>query len=155
MEQTGSDSPGATQDVRAAIEALFSALRAKDLDAALRAFADDAVLIDPHYPTPRMVGKASIAEGLRWAFGGVRSFGFSVIGYFPASDGRGAAVEVETDHLLRIGMRIRFRQVFVVEARDGLVTRVQAYPSYGPGGIGGLILLLTRIGRTLSRKNRR
>jgi ketosteroid isomerase-like protein len=32
----------------------FAAVEAKDLDALLRVFADDAVVIDPHFPTRQL-----------------------------------------------------------------------------------------------------
>jgi ketosteroid isomerase-like protein len=40
-------------------------------------FADDAVVIDPHFPTPEMQGKAAITEGFREAITGMRSFGYT------------------------------------------------------------------------------
>ena len=45
----------------------FAAVEAKDLDMMMSLFADDAVLIDPHFSIPRMHGKAAITEGLRGA----------------------------------------------------------------------------------------
>jgi ketosteroid isomerase-like protein len=41
----------------------FAAVEAKDLDAMMSVFADDAVVFDPHFPTPQMQGKADITEG--------------------------------------------------------------------------------------------
>src|SRR5207248_1861195 len=35
--------------------------------------------------------------------------------------------------------------VTVIETRNGLITRLQAYPPYGPPGIGGLLVRLTRL----------
>jgi len=32
----------------------FAALEAKDLEAMMSLFADDAIVIDPHFPTPQM-----------------------------------------------------------------------------------------------------
>lgn len=126
--------------------------RVMDLGAALAFFADDAVLIDPHYPVPRMVGKSTIADGLRWSFGQMKTFGFTVENYFESEDGKSAALEVETAHVLNAGMRLNFPQVFVVEVRDGLLTRVRAYEPYGPGGVGGIVLGLTRLWRRVSKK---
>lgn len=138
--------------IRDIVERTFSAVVAKDTDAVVRLFADDAVLIDPHYPTPRMVGKAAIAEGMRWAFTSMKTFGFTMVNFFPSEDGQSAAVEMETHHVLKGGMKLDFPQAFVIELRDGLVIRLQAYEPYGPGGIGGFILKLTRLKRKLSRK---
>jgi ketosteroid isomerase-like protein len=141
---TGDPSPGAP-DPRALIESLFAALAAKNLDGALRCFADDAVLIDPHYPTAHMSGKAAIGDGLRWVFGMMKTLDFSVAHYFPSSEGERAAVEVDTNHLLRSGTQLRFRQVFIIEARGGLLTHVQAFEPYGPSGIGGMLLGLSHL----------
>jgi len=138
--------------IRDVAERNFAAVETKDADAVLRLFADDAVFIDPHYPTPRMVGKAAIAEGLRWAFTGMKTFGFTIVNFFPSEDGQSAAVEMATHHVLKSGMKLDFPQAFVMETRDGLITRLQAYEPYGPGGIGGLILKLTRLKRKVSRK---
>lgn len=57
-----------TVALRTLVEDAFAAFEAKDLSAALQYFADDAVMIDPHYPTPHMDGKRAISEGLQWAF---------------------------------------------------------------------------------------
>lgn len=141
-----------SKELQETMERQFAAIEAKDLDAALSFFADDAVLIDPHYPVPRMVGKAAIADGLRWSFGQMKTFGFTVENYFGSEDGRSAALEVASAHVLNAGMRLNFPQVFVVEARDGLLTRVRAYEPYGPGGIGGIVLGLTRLCRKASGK---
>ena len=43
----------------------FAAVEAKDLEAMMSLFADDAVVIDPHFPTRQMQGKAAIREGFR------------------------------------------------------------------------------------------
>lgn len=41
-------------------------------------------------------------------------------------------------------MVLRFDQLFVVESRDGKITRLQAYVPYGPPGVAGLLTHLTR-----------
>jgi ketosteroid isomerase-like protein len=137
---------------RSVIERLFAACEAKDLDAAIRCFAVDAVCHDPHYPTPRMVGRDAITEGLRWAFGSLQKMGFTPIHYLESEDGRVAAVETATAHRLPGGRPLEFQQTFIVETSDGLITRLRSYPPYGPGGIGGLILGLTRLRRRLARR---
>jgi ketosteroid isomerase-like protein len=40
----------------------FATVEAKDLEAMMSLFADDAVVIDPHFPTPQMQGKAAIIQ---------------------------------------------------------------------------------------------
>ena len=54
---------------RSHVEQLFAAFSARDLDAVMALFADDAIVFDPHYPTPLMAGKAAIRSGCEWAFG--------------------------------------------------------------------------------------
>jgi ketosteroid isomerase-like protein len=117
---------------RAAIEGLFAAFIAKDMGAVLALFADDAVMIDPHYPVREMRGKVAIRQGLEWAFRNIERPGFSLRRLLV--DGDGAMIEVDTHHVFRGGMAVRFPQVFVVDVRDGLISRLQAYPPHGPGG---------------------
>jgi hypothetical protein len=103
------------------------------LDAVLACLSDDAVVIDPHYPKPTM-----------------RQLGFPIVSYFEAADGTKAAVEVATSHVLAAGgMKLAFPQVFVIEARDGRITRLRAYTPYGPPGVGGMFLALTRLRRRM------
>ena len=141
-----------SEGTRIIVDRLFAAVQAKDVSAAMACFAEDGVCIDPHYPTPRMVGKAAIAEGLRWVFGTMEQLGFTPVNYFEAEDGQSAAIEMATSHRLPGGRQLEFSQTFVIERRDGLVTRLQSYPPYGPGGIDGLVLGLVRLQRRLVRR---
>jgi ketosteroid isomerase-like protein len=59
----------------------FATVEARDLDAMMSVFADDAVVIDPHFPTPQMQGKAAITEGFRGAITGMRSYGYTLVNY--------------------------------------------------------------------------
>src|SRR2546421_8059587 len=43
----------------------FAAVEAKDVEAMMSLLADDAVIIDPHFPTPQMQGKVAITEAFR------------------------------------------------------------------------------------------
>ena len=138
-----------TSAVRATIDRLFAAVAAKDIAAALDCFADDAVCIDPHYPAPHMVGKSAIADGLAWAFGTLEAMSLTPVNFF--ENGTSAAIETATAHRLPGGRPLTFTQTFVVETRDGRITRLQSYPPYGPGGIGGLMLGLARLQRRLAR----
>jgi ketosteroid isomerase-like protein len=139
-----------TSPLRELTERCFAAVEAKNLNAALACFADDAVVIDPHYPSPGMVGKEEIADGLRWGFGGMKTFGFAIARYFESPDGQGAAVEMATHHVLPNGIHLEFPQTFILDVKDGLVTRLQAYEPYGPPGVVGIFLGLTRLQRGLT-----
>jgi ketosteroid isomerase-like protein len=114
------------------IEHLFEACEAKDHQAALKLFADDAVFFDPHYPNPRMEGKEAIAGALDWLFANMNKLGFTIKNHFEAADGEKAAVEVDSDHIMGNGQAVSFPQVFVVETRDAKIVRLQAYEPYGP-----------------------
>ncbi|HZR41773.1 MAG TPA: nuclear transport factor 2 family protein [Ktedonobacteraceae bacterium] len=123
----------------------FAALSARDLEAMMCIFADDAVVIDPHFPTPRMQGKAAIRKGFQGAISGMRSFGYTIVNYCESENGQCAAVETATHHVLKSGMRRNFPQVFIFEMADGHIKRLQAYEPYGPHGIMGVFLSLARL----------
>lgn len=135
--------------LRTLIERTFTAVEAKDLEAVLQCFAEDGALIDPHYPSPVMVGKAAIEDGLRWAFTGMKQFGFTIVSYGEWPDGQHAAVEIATHHVLQTGRHLQFPQAFFIDARNQLITRLQAYEPYGPSGLVGLVLGVTRLQRRL------
>lgn len=137
--------------LRTVIERSFATVEAKDMAGMLSFFADNAIFIDPHYPTPRMVGKLAIAKGVQWGFDGMRKFSFKIVNYFEANDGHCAAVEVETSHILKNGIKLHFPQVFVFEVHEGLIHRLQAYEPYGPSGVAGFILAMTRLKHKLLR----
>jgi len=116
---------------------MIDAFMAKDLEKALGFFADDAVLIDPHYPQPRMQGRAEIERGLRWGLSSLEKPGFSVRNRAVA--GAIEFYEVDTKHKLKFGPTIAFDQAFVMETRDGKIARLQAYEPYPAPGIAGVI----------------
>jgi ketosteroid isomerase-like protein len=119
---------------RALAERLLSAFEAKDLEAALACFADDALLFDPHYATPEMRGKAAIQRGFEFILGIVKQPGFSVRHFWTGDDD--GALEVDTHHVLADGSEARFPQVFVFEVGDGLIRRLQVYAPYPPPAVG-------------------
>jgi len=125
------------------VQQVFGTFEAKDLEAVMACFADDAVLFDPHYPVPEMRGNDAIRRGLAWGLGNMKQPGFTVRHLWVS--GETAAVEVDTHHVFKGGIEARFPQVFVIESRDGLITRLQAYPPYGPPGVGRLLTRLTRL----------
>ena len=47
--------------------------------------------------------------------------------------------------MLKNGIKLDFPQVFFVEVEDGKITGLRAYEPYGPNGIGGLFLGLSRL----------
>lgn len=115
---------------RTYVEQLFAAFAAKDLDAVMALFAEDASVFDPHYPTPLMIGKAAIRSGFEWAFGALQQPGFAIRNFWAGENN--AAVEVDTHHVMMGGLELNFPQAFVLEWRDGLIGRLQAYVPYPP-----------------------
>lgn len=130
----------------------FASLEAKDLEALMRLFADDAVLIDPHFPALHMQGKDVIRKSMGEAMSGMHAFGYTIVNYCESANGQCAAVETATHHVLTQGMERNFPQAFIFEVTDGHITRLQAYEPYGPHGIIGLFLWLARLGSKLSGK---
>jgi ketosteroid isomerase-like protein len=126
---------------RRQVEQIFAAFEAKDIEAVMAQFADDATVTDPHYPIPEMAGKAAIRRGFEWALGNMERAGFNVVGIW--SDGDSGAVEVDTHHVFKGGMEVKFTQIFVIELQDGLITRLHSFGPHRPGGVGGAMLKVT------------
>ena len=132
----------------AEFQTMIDLFMAKDVEGVLALFADDAVLIDPHYPEPRMQGRAAIERGIRWGLSSLDKPGFRLRN--SAVDGDIGFFEVDTKHRLAIGLTIAFDQMFVMETRDGKITRLQAYEPYPAPGVAGLIRRATRLAWRLS-----
>ncbi len=139
------------EDVKGVVERLFRAAEAADMQGALACFSENGVLIDPHYPNPEMRGRAQIEAGLAWGASVMKQFGFRIEKLFEGADGRSAAIEVDTNHILKGGQKLSFQQVFIVEVKDGLITSMRAFEPYGPNGIGGFFLGLERLKRRMFR----
>lgn len=137
------------EDVERIVDRLFRAAEAGDRASAVACFAEDGLLSDPHYPNPNMRGRAEIDAGLAWGLSVMKQFGFRVVKVFAGADGRSAAFEVDTNHVLKSGQKLSFQQVFVVDVKDGLIASMRAYEPYGPNGIGGFFLGLERLKRKL------
>ena len=134
-----------TRSLRELVDSMFEAIMAKDLEATMAHFAEDGHLLDPHYPVQHMKGKGEIRDGLNWGFKSMKSFGFKIEKFFPGEDGQSAAVEADSFHVLSTGKELNFPQAFIFEFKDGLITRLQAYEPYPPGGLAGLFLGANRL----------
>lgn len=128
-------------DERSVLEQALGRMMERDLEGFLTMFAEDAVICDPHYPFPRMEGKAAIRHGLTWALKTLAKPGFEVREVW--MNGNKGVVEVQTHHVLTHGPDLHFEQVFLFETRDGLITHLRAFVPYRPPGIGGWIARLT------------
>lgn len=115
---------------RTHVEQVFARFAAKDLEAVMALFAEEAIVFDPHYPTPLMSGKGAIRSGFEWAFSTLLQPGFTIRHFWAGDDN--AAVEVDTHHVMLGGLELNFPQAFVLEWRDGLIVRLQAYTPYSP-----------------------
>ena len=124
------------------VEAIFNTFAAKDLNAVMTMFDENALVYDPHYPIPEMRGKAAIQRGLEWGLASMEKPGFTIRNFWV--NGEKAVVEVDTHHVFKGGMELKFPQVFVIETREGRVTRLQSYVPYPPPGIGGMMSDVTR-----------
>ena len=122
------------ESLRGLAERLFNAVEAKDLDGVLALFTEDGLLFDPHYPTPQMIGKPAITAGLQRGFGTMKTFGFTIENFYLGDDGRSAAAEVASAHVLEAGMRLNFPQAFFFEVRDGKFMRVNRMARMGSVG---------------------
>ena len=119
-----------TTTTKTQVEAMLKAFEAKDTEALLDYFAEDSIFFDPHYPEPQMQGKAAIKQGFEHAFSIIAKPGFQLRNFW--GNGRTAAAEVDTHHILQDGSEIRFPQVFILEMQDDLLTRLQCYVPYPP-----------------------
>lgn len=125
------------------LQSLFTALEDRDHAAAVACFTDDAVFFDPHYPTPRMEGRAAIDKGLTWGLKSMEKFGFTIEKTYPGEDGTSCGVEIDTHHFLKGSKELHFPQAFFVETTDGKISALRAYEPYGPNGFMGFMLRLS------------
>ena len=138
-----SDVPHNQVDGKELFDRLLQAFMRKDLPAVMSYFAEDAIFYDPHYPQPRMVGKAAIEQGIAWGMSTLEKPGFTLRHLW--LDGNSGVAELDTHHVIRGSMESKFDQVFVFEFRDGRFTRLQGYVPYPPHGIAGMISNVTRL----------
>jgi ketosteroid isomerase-like protein len=114
----------------------------KDLKEVMSYFADDAVMIDPHYPQSVMHGRIKIERGLAWSFRNLEKPGFVIRQVW--IEGDCASIEVATHHEFKGGLALHFDQVFIVETRDSKISRLQTYTPHAPSGIAGFVARITR-----------
>lgn len=137
-------------DALTMIADVFTALGERDEAAVHALMADDAVLVDPHYPQIEMRGRAAIERGLKWGMGSMEQFGFTIVRGYASDDGASAMVEVDTHHVLKGGKSLDFPQVFVIETTDGLITALRAYEPYRPNGVTGVFVRLSHVQERVS-----
>ena len=122
-------------------ETLLNLMMERNLEAMLDLIHEDAIVIDPHYPIERMEGKAAITRGLTWGLDTLGKPGFKVRQFYESENS--GMVEVDTHHVLKGGMEVKFEQAFAFEIADGKLIRIQAFVPYRQPGIGGWIPRIT------------
>lgn len=60
-----------------------------------------------------MKGKDAIRQGFEWALGNMEQAGFKVLRLW--TDGDSGAVEMDTHHVFKGSMEMKFTQVFVID----------------------------------------
>ncbi len=109
---------------------LLDAMTDKDMARTLASFTDDAVLFDPHYPNPTMVGKDAIRAGMDFAFGLLKQPKWTVLRSWETANS--VVLEADTHHELVNGITMEVKQVFVVDVKDGKITHWQSFVPYPP-----------------------
>jgi hypothetical protein len=61
----------------------------------------------------------------------MKQFGFTIVNYGEWDDGHHAAIEVATHPVLQSGKHLQFAQACFIDAKDNLITRIQAYEPCG------------------------
>lgn len=122
------------------IERDLHAVERKDLEAVLQRFTSDGLLRDPHYPFSEMHGHDEIRYGLSWAFETFQTISYQPRTFLVSTDGRTAAVEVDSRYVFAGGRAIEFTQVFVAEALGDKIARLESYQAHGPHGYDGFLL---------------
>ena len=104
----------------------------QQFDAAVGAFAEDGIFIDPHYPEPESRGHETIKGAFEWVFDHVIDNVDLTIQHFWMEE-LSCVAEVATRQVMKDGSEHEFSQVFVAEFNDTKhLTRLQAYLPYGP-----------------------
>ncbi len=109
---------------------MLQAMTAKNKAGILAVLSDDAILFDPHYPSPLMSGKEAIGAGLDFAFGMLKQPGWTILRSWESGDS--VVFEVDTHHEMINGMMITPKQVFIVDVKDGKITSWQSFVPYPP-----------------------
>lgn len=105
-------------------------------------FADDATLIDPHYPILEMRGKEMIKKGLTWGLKPLIKASFTTEKLWV--DGNEGAIKLITNHVFKGGNKLDTIQVFLFAFNDEKkITYLQSFVPYRPPGLSGLIPRIT------------
>ena len=120
------------------VEAIFKSFETKDIEQIMPHFADDAVLIDPHYPIMEMRGKEAIRKGLTWGLKPLITASFTTENFWIT--GNEGAIKLKTNHVFKGGNKVDIMQVFLFTLNgDKKLTYLQSFVPYRPPGLGGLV----------------
>ena len=124
------------------VEAVFRSFESKDIDQIMTHFADDAVLIDPHYPIPEMKGKEMIFKGLTWGLKPLITASFTTENFWVS--GNEGVIKVKTNHVFKGGSKLDTIQVFLFALNENKkFTYLQSFVPYRPSGLNGFITRIT------------
>jgi ketosteroid isomerase-like protein len=137
MSGNGPENESRNEPVQEVFDGMLQAFVSKDLPTCMSYFAEDAIVYDPHYPQPRMVGKAAIEQGIAWGMNSLEKPSFKLRHMW--TDENSGVAEMDTHHVIKGSMETKFDQLFVCEVRNGKITHLQSYVPYRPHGIAGLI----------------
>lgn len=98
---------------------------AKNREGLLSFLTDDIKLIDPNYPELNIEGKKLVAASIDLAFDILQKPKFTVRRTFLHAEI--GVMEVDCQHRLADGAEVKFRQVFVIETSNGLISSLQIY----------------------------
>ena len=114
------------------IELLFESFSNKDIEKVMSVFDNDSIFIDAHYPEKEMIGAHSIRRGLSWSINNMSSMKFTILNLWISEDK--ASVEVFAEHKLKIGLKLNFKEVFIIEIKNQKIKRFEAFLPYPPFG---------------------
>jgi ketosteroid isomerase-like protein len=124
--------------IEADIEAVLKSFETKDIDQIMPHFADEAILIDPHYPIIEMKGKDAIRKGLSWGLKPLVSASFEIEKFWVS--GNEGVAKVDTNHVFKGGKKISIKQVFLFSMNEKKkIIYMQSFVPYRPDGIDGLV----------------
>jgi ketosteroid isomerase-like protein len=107
------------------VQAVLGAMSAKDKDAVMRLWADDAQMYNPRDPDSFIVGSAAIGQAMEIAFGLFKQVEWQPVKAW--EDETSAVLETRTHQVAHDGTERTITQVFIVDVRDGQVTRWRSF----------------------------
>ena len=125
------------------IQTLLNSFSNKEIETIMKYFDDESIFIDAHYPGTKLVGIKNIRRALEWSLKNVSEMKFTILNCW--INDNIASVEVLAEHKLKFGIKLNFREIFVIETKNEVVTRFEAFLLYSPNVFGKLIGNITNL----------